>query len=137
MKTLAELLTENPSAKAEHDVLVATARTEGATQGSTEAKDEMKAVIAKVSPILTSAEYDADVKEAGINAIIGDGPIATFQTLVVLADRDIEKAKADAAKKESDETKETPGASGEKLTDAEAAAEFKKKKDDVKAQGGF
>ena len=133
LKTLAELLAENPTAKAEHEVLITTARTEGATA----TKDEIKAVIDKVSPVLTSAEYGADVKDAGIKAIIGDGPIATFETLVVLADRDTEKAKAEAAQKETDKTGETAGASGEKLTDAEAAAEFQKKKDEVKAQGGL
>lgn len=133
MKTLTELFAENPSAKVEHEALIAKARTEGATA----TKDEMKAVISKVSPVLTSAEYGPDVKEAGIKAIIGDGPIATFETLVVLADRDTEKAKAEAAKKETENGKETPGASGAKLTDAEAAEAFKKKKDDVKAQGGF
>ena len=133
MKTLAELLAENLSAKAEHDKLVVTARTEG----TTEARDVMKAVIAKVSPVLTSAEYGPDVKDAGIKAIIGDGPIATFETLVVLADRDTEKAKAEAAKKETEKGKETPGASGEELTDAEAKAAFDKKKADVASQGGF
>lgn len=133
MKTLAELLADNPSAKAEHVTLVTTARTEGAT----EAKDVMKAVITKVSPILMSAEYGPDVKDAGIKAIVGEGSVSTFDTLVVIADRDIEKAKAEAAKKESDKDGETPGANGEKLTDAEAAAEFKKKKEDVKEQGGF
>lgn len=129
MKTLAELFAENHSAKAEHDKLVVTARTEG----STEAKDEMKAVIAKVSPTLKSAAYGADVKEAGIKAIIGDGPIATFETLVVLADRDTEKAKAEAAQKETDDDPETPGASGDKAT--EAAAAYKAKQDRLKGQG--
>ncbi len=133
MKTLAELLVENPSAKAEHDVLVATARTEGATG----AKDEMKTVIAQISPTLKSDAYGIDVKEAGINAITGDGPIATFLTLVVLADRDTEKIKAELARKESEESGETPGSSGNKLTDAEAKAAFDKKKKDVKDQGGF
>ncbi|MEE8307338.1 MAG: hypothetical protein V3R81_08730, partial [Gammaproteobacteria bacterium] len=107
------------------------------TEGATVTMDEMKAVIAKVSPILTSAEYGADVKDAGIKAIIGEKPIATFETLVVLADRDIENAKAEAAKKESGDTKETPGVSGDKLTEAEAKEAFDKKKADVKAQGGF
>ncbi len=133
LKTLAELLVENPSAKAEHDVLIAKARTEGATA----AKDEMKEVVDRISPKLMSGAYGDDVKEAGIKAIIGTGPEATFETLVVLADRDAEKLKAEAAKKETEKIGDTPGASGEKLTDEEAAAEFKKKKDDVKAQGGF
>ena len=133
LKTLAELLVENPSAKAEHDALIAKARTEGATA----AKDEMKEVVDRISPKLTSAAYGDDVKEAGIKAIIGTGPEATFETLVVLADRDAEKLKAEAAKKETEKIGDTPGAAGEKLTDEEAAAEFKKKKDDVKAQGGF
>ena len=133
MKTLAELLTENPSAKAEHDALVTKARTEGATV----AKDEMKVVIDRVAPILKSPDYSEAVKACGVKAITGEGTVAAFEAVVVMADETIEKAKAEAAQKESDETDETPGASGKKLTDAEAAAEFKKKKDDVKAQGGF
>jgi len=133
LKTLAELLAENPSAKAEHDILVATARTEGATG----AKDEMKEVIARVAPILKSPEYSEAVKTCGVKAITGEGTVAAFEAVVVMADETLEKAKAEAAKKETEKGKETPGASGVKLTDAEAAAEFKKKKDDVKAQGGF
>ena len=133
LKTLAELLAENPSAKAEHDKLIAKARTEGATG----AKDEMKEVIERVAPILKSSDYSEAVKACGVKAITGEGTVAAFEAVVVMADETIEKAKAEAAKKETDSTKETPGASGKKLTDAEAEAEFKKKKDDVKAQGGF
>lgn len=133
--TLEALLADpaNTSAKAEFEAAIARARTEGETA----AKDEMKAVIAKVSPQLTSAEYDADVKDAGIKAITGEGHISTFETLVVIADRDIEKAKADAAKAESNKLLETPGSPAEVAADAEAVAEFQKKKDDVKKQGGL
>lgn len=121
LKTLAELFTENPSAKAEHDVLIAKARTEGATV----AKDEMKAVVDRISPKLMSAEYGADVKEAGIKAIIGTGAESTFETLVIMTDRDIEKAKAEAAKKETEEAGETTGAINGK--DSEAQATFQEK----------
>ena len=131
--TFAELLAENPSAKAEHDVLIVKARTEGAT----EAKDEMKAVIASISPKLMSEAYGQDVKEAGIKAIIGDGPIATFETLVVLADRDTEAAKAKAALEETEEVEETPGATGEKLTDAEAKEAFDAKLERTKEGGSL
>jgi len=129
LKTLVELLADNPSAKAELDILIATARTEGETA----AKDEMKAVIAKVSPIITSPDYGADVKTAGIEAITGDGHIATFETLVKITDRDIETAKAEAAKKETEEGEETPGAGGGKeVADAQAQATFQEKLDRTK-----
>ena len=133
MKTLAELLVENPSAKAEHDKIVATARTEGATG----AKDEMKAVVERVAPILKSPDYSDAIKTCGVKAITGEGTVAAFEAVVVMADETLELAKAEAAKIESAKLKETPGASGNKLTDAEAAAEFQKKKDAVKDQGGF
>lgn len=129
--TFTEFMKENPTEQVAYDTAIAAARAEGEKA----AKDEMKAVIAKVSPILTSAEYDADVKEAGIKAIIGDGPIATFETLVVLADRDTEKAKAKAAAGEQGD--ETAAAGGGEASKAEAAADFDKKKADVVSQGGF
>lgn len=123
--TLVTLLAANPTVKVEYDVAIALARTEGAT----EAREEMKAVVDKITPILTSAEYGADVKEAGIKAIIGTGPVATFETLVVLADRDTEAAKAKAAKKESDATGDTTGAGGgDDAADAEAKAAYEAKK---------
>ncbi len=133
MKTLAELLTENPSAKAEHGILRATARTEGAT----EAKEVMKAVVDRVAPILGSDAYSGAVKACGVKAITGEGTVAAFEAVVVIADEAIELAKAEAAQKETEEGEETPGASGGKLTDAEAAAKHKKMKEEVKAQGGF
>lgn len=124
--TLAELLAANPSAQVEYDDAIGKARTEGATG----AKDEMKAVITRVSPQLTSAAYDADVKDAGIKAITGEGHISTFETLVVIADRDIEKAKAEAAAASAAEGgdgnggEETPGqAAGQGADDATAYAE--------------
>lgn len=127
--TLAEFFAANPSEKITYDAAIATAHSDGRTV----ATDEMKAVIAKVSPILTSAAYGTDVKESGIKAIIGDGPIATFETLVVLADRDIEKAKAADAAEETEETEETPG--GTAGEDAEAQAAFAEKVARTKAGG--
>ena len=131
--TFTEFLAANPTAQADYDAALATARTEGEKA----AKDEMKAVIASISPKLTSEAYGPDVKEAGIKAITGEGHISTFETLVVIADRDIEAAKAEAAKAETKETKETKGNGSGDPTEAEATAALKKKKDDVLAQGGF
>lgn len=127
----------NASAKAEFDNVIGKARTEGKTA----AKDEMKDVIARVSPTLTSADYGADVKDAGIKAITGEGHISTYETLVVIADRDIEKAKAVAAAKAKAEGgdgnggAETPPQTAG--ADADAQADIDKKKADVLAQGGF
>ena len=129
MKTLAELLAENAPAKAEHDIFIATARTEGAT----EAKDEMKAVMNRVAPILGSPDYSEAVKACGVKAITGEGTVAAFEAVVVMADEAIEKAKAEAAQKETDETGETAGgATGE---DAEAEAAYKAKQDRLKGKG--
>ncbi len=133
LKILAELLAENPSAKAEHDALVVKARTEGMTV----AKDEMKEVVDRVAPILGSPNYSEAVKACGVKAITGEGTVAAFEAVVVMADEALEKAKALAAKEETDETGETEGASGEKLTDAQALAKLKAKKEAVLAQGGF
>lgn len=133
LKTLAELLADNPSARTELETLVATARTEGATA----AKDEMKEVVDRVAPILGSPDYSKAIKDCGVKAITGEGTVAAFEAVVVMADETIEKAKAELARKESEESGETPGSSGNKLTDAEAKAAFDKKKKDVKDQGGF
>lgn len=132
--TFKEFLESDPSAQAAFDAALATARTEGEAF----AKDEMKAVIASISPKLTSEAYGPDVKEAGIKAITGEGHISTFETLVIMADRDIEAKKAADAKAESEESEETPGSGGGGVADeAAAAAAIKAKKDAVLAQGGF
>ena len=103
--SLETLLAENSAARTEHDALMAQARTEGATA----ARDEMKAVIASISPKLMSDAYGPDVKDAGIKAITGEGHQSTFDTLVVIADRDIQAAKAKAAADETNATGETAG----------------------------
>jgi ATP-dependent protease ClpP protease subunit len=129
--TLAELLAANPSAKAEYDVAIGKARTEGETA----AREEMKAVIAKVSPILGSPDYPAAVKDYGVKAIVGEGALATFDALVVMEDQRIEKDKAEAAAAETGETGETPGATtgGDAAADAQAA--FDKKIEDTPVGG--
>lgn len=131
--TLAEFLTANPTERTAHDAALATARAEGGKA----AKDEMKAVIAKVSPILGSDDYPAAVKDYGVKAIVGDGALATFDALVVMEDQRIEAAKAEAAKGETGKTGETAGDAGAGGDDAAAAAAFKAKKTDVLKQGGF
>lgn len=130
----------NASAKAEFDIAIGKARTEGKTA----AKDEMKAVIASISPKLTSDAYGPDVKEAGIKAITGEGHISTFETLAVIADRDIEKLKAEAAKAaladggDGNGGPDTPGqsAGSDTAAEAEAALEAKMARCGIATEGG-
>ena len=125
--TLAELLAANPAAKAELDALIVKARAEGEVS----AKDEMKAVIAKVSPILASADYPATIKDYGVKAIVGEGSLATFDALVVMEDQRIEEAKQKAAAGEGGE-ETPPGGSGE---EARAEADFEARKKRLKEEG--
>jgi ATP-dependent Clp endopeptidase proteolytic subunit ClpP len=113
----------NASAKAEYDLALANARTEGEAF----AKEEMKAVIAKVSPILASKDYPTAVKDYGVKAIVGEGALATFDALVVMEDQRIEAAAAAAAQDE--EALETPPNGGGDDDDpvAKAKAEHKAK----------
>lgn len=119
--TLAELFAANPTAKAEHDTLIATARTEGETA----AKDDIKAVMDRVAPILGSQDYSEAVKACGVKAITGEGTVAAFEAVVVMADEAIEKAAAEAAKGEQGEETTAAGGGG---ADAEAQAYEDKKK---------
>lgn len=129
--SLEALLADNPAARVEHDAAIVKATADGKAA----AKSTMDAVIAKVSPQLTSPDYGADVKDAGIKAITGEGHISTFDTLVIMADRDNEAAAAAAAEAESNAIDETPGAAAGAGDDATAA--FKQKKADIASQGGF
>ena len=67
MKSLKELLAENPNAQTEHDNLVTEARAEGETAGITKGKSEgiegMKAVYAVALPILSSQHYPEAMKK--------------------------------------------------------------------------
>lgn len=121
--TLVTLLAENPSVQAEFDAAISVARTEGETS----ALEAMKAVIAKVSPILESDAYSATVKKCGIAAITGDKSVEAFEAVVVMADEANEQAAAAAAAAETDEAGETQGIAGGTDDAAEAAAAFDKK----------
>lgn len=122
--TLAELLAANPGVKAEYDAAIAQARAEGVTA----TKDEMKAIVAKVKPILTSAAYDESVKAFGAEVLTGDKTLEGFEAIVFAEDRHIEKAKAEAAALETAATEETPGAAAADDVDAQAAFDDKKKR---------
>jgi hypothetical protein len=122
MKSLVELLSENPSAKAEHDTLVR----EAEAKGKSDAKEELKARIDKVKPILSSDEYDQPVKELGILAMIGEKSMESFETIVTMRDMDIEAQKQKAAEGETDETPETPASGGGDAAKAEADYQARK-----------
>jgi ATP-dependent Clp endopeptidase proteolytic subunit ClpP len=125
--TLAELFAANPGVKAEYDAAILQAHADGVKA----AKDEMKALVAKVKPILASAEYGESVKAFGAEVLTGDKTLDGFEAIVFMEDQRIEKAKADAAADETDETEETPGADAS--ADADAQASFDAKKERVKA----
>jgi ATP-dependent protease ClpP protease subunit len=122
--TLEELLAANPTAQAEFEAAIGKARTEGETA----AKDWMKALVAKVSPIITSDKYDDKVKAFGIDVITGEKTIDGFEAIVFMKDQELEAAASDAAQSETDETDETGGdggAGGDEAAEAKAAFDEK------------
>lgn len=100
MKSLKELLAENPDAKAEHEAAILAAdtkaRAEGETAGIEKGKDEMKATIAKVAPFLNSAEYPT-VGEIAINVLKGEASVVTLDATVAAVDAVKEQMKEKGA----------------------------------------
>jgi ATP-dependent Clp endopeptidase proteolytic subunit ClpP len=125
--TFKEFLESNPAAKAEYDVAMAKAFADG----KAESKTEIEGIVAKVSPILTSPDYDEKVKAFGAEVITGKKTLDGFEAIVFMKDQEIEAAKAKAAKEESEEQEETPGAPGSGTEAAEAAASFDAKLKDT------
>ena len=108
MKSLKELLAENPNAQTEHDNLVAGARAEGETAGTTKGKKEgidgIKAVYAVALPILSSQHYpEAMKKRVGEKA--QDGNLEGVKDYVSMYDSSTEGiATAQAIKEQGEET---------------------------------
>ena len=128
--SLVALLTDKPSERAEHDKLVTDARAEGRAAVTA----EMKAVIDKVKPILASPDYSKAVKECGIKAITGETSVDAFDAVVVMADEQIEIARAKEAEGETDDTGET-GANGTGGGGEAADADYLAKKERLKGKG--
>jgi ATP-dependent protease ClpP protease subunit len=97
---LAELLAQNPAAKAEFDAALAAARTEGA--------QAVRTTIAAVTPILESAVYPAAIKAVAVKALKGDTSADTLTTTVAVFDAMKEEQAAAAAAAETGATPPTP-----------------------------
>jgi ClpP class serine protease len=128
---LTELLAANPEAKAEHENLIAAARSEGETAGKEagreERGEEMKAAFTAAQPILSSTEYPDHIKErVSEKAMVGD--TEGLKDFVAIHDMNLENKKGEEAKGEQGD--ETPP-SGPVSDDEKAKAEFQDKKSRV------
>ena len=112
MATLTEFLAENPAAKAEQDVLIATARTEGETAGKEQMNEAFKAAL----PILSSASYPDTVKER-VTAKAQAGDVEGLKDFVAIHDMNTEKKKE--TKAEGEQGEETNGEAPTKITKGE------------------
>ena len=139
MKTLKELLAENPVAQAQYDADVKlaadTARAEGETAGKIEGKtagiDEMKAVYAVALPILSSTHYPEAVKTR-VGEKAQEGNVEAVKDFVAMYDVTAEGIKtANAIAEQAEET--PPGGDGN-MSDAEKSeADFQAR---LKDKGG-
>lgn len=100
---LAELLSANPSAKAEHEAALATARAEGDQSG----RDAMASTIKRVSPFLASKEYPDIIGKTALNVLTGESEMVELTSAVAAVDAVREDQKGQAAA--DDDTKETKG----------------------------
>jgi len=119
--SLAELLAGNPTARAEHETALVEARKEGEKKG----REDIMAIVEKVTPIMSSDEYTPSVKQMGILAIKGEKSFEAFEAVVAMADMQKEQAKSAAAA--SEQPDETPGG-GEDGDAAKEQAEFEARK---------
>lgn len=115
-KTLAVVLAENPTAKAEHDAAIAAARLEGEKAG----KDEVQARITAASPYLTSTEYPQAVRETAVKTITGEVPVASLTTVVAAVDAVRQEQASKAATDDTAKKGDTPAAQGDKPVDPAA-----------------
>lgn len=120
---LAELLAENPAAKAEHEAAIAAAEEKGEKAG----KEAMTAVVEAVSPFLTSSEYPETVKKTAVEALKGEQTVANFRSVVAAVDAVREENATTSAQGESEDQPETPA----------QQAEIPKAGDVIKDQAGI
>lgn len=98
--TLNELLAKDPAAKAEHDALVAAARTEGETA--------VRATIDKVAPYLSNDKYPKVIGQTAVKVLKGEGSMIELTASVAAVDAVREVAATAAAATETTATGETP-----------------------------
>jgi ATP-dependent protease ClpP protease subunit len=101
---LKALLAENPAAKAEYDIAIESARTEGETAGIKQGKDTMNEAFTAAIPILSSASYPDTVKErVTVKAQAGD--VEGLKDFVAMHDMNVESnAAASATGEQGEET---------------------------------
>jgi hypothetical protein len=106
MKSLKELLAENPEAKAEYDANVKAAADKARAEGETAGSEKIKVAFESALPILSSAKYPDTVKErVKSKAIAGD--VEGLKDFVAIHDMNAEAVKGKAAGEE--QGGETPG----------------------------
>jgi ClpP class serine protease len=134
MQTLQEFMAQNPAASAEVNNLVDRAR-EGATaQGRADAKAEFSALAERIMPVMSSDAYPSHVRTLGCEVLAGKKGIDAFDAVVAMHDMNAEKAKSDAAQKQTEElggiTAEAPSnlSAADKGFDAALQSELDKRK---------
>lgn len=106
--TLKEFLAQNPEAKAEHDQILKLNGEGRYKEGFEAGKEEVRARIKKVTPILSSDAYDKAVKTQAQKAINGEISIEAFESVVAIEDMRLERLKSEQATDESEAAGETP-----------------------------
>ena len=122
MATLAELLADNPEAKAEYDVALKAHGKEQFAAGETAGKEEIQGTIKAVAPYLNSDDYPEVIGETALKVLNSEESIITLKASVAAVDAVKEKDNTDNASDETDADGETNGQGGQ-MTDAEKAEE--------------
>jgi len=125
VETLTELLSNNPQAKSEHDILISAAE----KAGRDDLRTELKAVSEKVKPIMASDSYTQRIKLAGLEVMSGERTHQSFDDLVALSDELSQKEKSDDIKAEQPEatpTDDGPTAADSAQAEMRAGAEATK-----------
>jgi len=128
MPTFKDFLAENPAAKAEYNAALEEKYKAGVEAGKVLVREDIK----KISPFLTSSEYDDAIKAVAIKGINGEINIDTVIAMVTLEDARKAKTESTEAKKETEEIGDTPpeqvvtggNASGDITTEADFQAEM-------------
>jgi len=131
METLEQFFAENPTARAEHERALSTARAEGVKS----ATEGFAARVEAVKPFIGNAEYPDKITSFAMDVLSGDINIEAFKGAVMAFDMNKESTAQDNAEDETDSQGETTGGSeagsdlstsGELKDNAEFEAETKR-----------
>lgn len=100
---LTEFLAENPSAKAELDVI----KNDAYKAGADSEKEKIKSRVERAKPFLSNASYPAKVSEFAAGVVLGEKSIDALEALTIVLDATSEKEKSEEAKSLTEEI-ETP-----------------------------